>query len=337
VPGSLSPASGALWILSRFNLANFVGARLQIRWIGQGWEFDNVGPSQDYQTYGCASGTCWNNSLNDDGWWVDDITVVGAITTQLSPTPDSHTPPVSTCPATAAGRCDSTQGDKGFVVSLTTDDANHNGIFEKGETVVLSGTATTNPGGCTDGEVEYRFLKNGVILQDFSGSANFSDSPTVDATYQLMARCSSNPVCTTLTGASATLKVYPGDGSDVALSVSHDRATGITTLRWPARPQPSPMLGYDAFQGTQTDDGSSTTPRTPDSNLSTLAIVICGTGIGVPVGTDVVLPLPAVQPALNSAHYYLVGHSSTVPGSQTALGRGINNTVRLTPPAATCP
>jgi len=91
--GSLSPASGALWVLSKFNLTNYLGARVQIRWIGSSWEFDLSGPSQDYQTYGCGAGTCWNNSLHEDGWWVDDISITGAITTQASPVPDPDTPP----------------------------------------------------------------------------------------------------------------------------------------------------------------------------------------------------------------------------------------------------
>src|SRR5262249_52746203 len=109
------------------------------------------------------------------------------------------------------------------------------------------------------------------------------------------------------------------------------------TLRWQSRPQPPTMSGYDAFQGVQADDGSAATPKIPDSSLATLTIASCGTGVGVPVGTDVVLPLAVSQPGLGAAHYYLVGHSSTTPGAKTALGRGTNNTVLLTPPAATCP
>jgi hypothetical protein len=152
-----------------------------------------------------------------------------------------------------------------------------------------------------------------------------------------MARCSSNTACTTATGASTTLKVYPGDGSDVALSVSHERTTGVTTLRWPARPQPPAMSGYDVFRGSQSDDGLSTTAGTPDTSLSSLGNISCGTGVGVPVGTDVVVTSSAAQPATNTVHYYLVGHSSTVAGARTALGRGLNNAVRLPPVAAACP
>ncbi len=326
VQGSLAPPSGALWVLTKFNLATFVGARVQIRWIGQGWEFDNVGPSQDYQTYGCGFGTCWNNSLNDDGWWVDDISVTGAITTQLSPTPDAHTPPASTCPTTEAGHCDSTQGDRGFVVSMTTDDANHNGIFEKGEAVVLSGTATTNPGGCTDGEVQYRFVKNGAIAQDFSGSAVFTDSPTADATYQLLARCTSNPVCVTQTGVSATLRVYPGDGSDIAMSLT--APGGVLTAQWTSRPQPAPMSGYDIFVGPPIGIGAFA--------AAGLAPSVCGIAQMLPVGSSMSQALPPIAgPQAGFFVPILMGHATPVPGALTALGRSTSGSVIVSP--VSCP
>jgi hypothetical protein len=223
-------------------------------------------------------------------------------------------------------------------VSLTSSDANGNGIYERGEALELSASNTTNPGGCADGEVQYRFLKDGAIVQDFSAQAIYRDSPLVDATYQVMARCSSNPACTTTIGATTGTKVYPGDGTDLDLNLTHDRVTGVTTLRFAARTQPPTMSGYDVFSGSQADDGLSTTPGVPDTGLASLASLSCNTGIGVPVGTDVVVTTsPTSQPATNTMFYYLAGHSSITAGARTALGRGVNNTVRLNPPAASCP
>ena len=86
------------------------------------------------------------------------------------------------------------------------------------------------------------------------------------------------------------------------------------------------MSGYDAFQGTQAP-----APTPPDSSLSTLATLSCDTGIGVPVGTDVVVTTAAAGPATGSANYFLVGHSSPVAGARTALGRGANNNIRIAP------
>ena len=123
---------------------------------------------------------------------------------------------------TAAAKCDPTQGDKGFAVSLAVSDANHNGIYEKGETVELSAAGTTNPGGCAGGESEFQFLKDGAVAQNFSAQAIFKDSPIADASYQVMARCSSNLACTTTTGASTALKIYTGDALDIGLTVTHE-------------------------------------------------------------------------------------------------------------------
>jgi hypothetical protein len=97
------------------------------------------------------------------------------------------------------------------------------------------------------------------------------------------------------------------------------------------------MSGYDVFSGSQADDGLGTTPGTPDTGLASLAIVSCGIGVGVPVGTNIPVAPATLQPLPNSMFYYLVGHNSLTAGAKTALGRGVNNTVRLTPPAATCP
>jgi len=178
-------------------------------------------------------------------------------------------------------------------------------------------------------------VKNGTVAQDFSAAPSFTDYPNSDVSYQLMARCTSNPACSTVTGASTSAKVYPGDSSDIALSVSFDRTTGLTTLRFPSRPQPVTVSGYDVFNGSQADDGSSTTPTVPDVTLASLATLSCNVGIGVPVGTDVVVTSSAAQPLPNAMQYYLVGHSSPVAGSKDGLGKGANGNTRISP--ISCP
>jgi hypothetical protein len=321
VPGSRAPATGALWVQSKFSLANFLGQRVQIRWIAQGWEFDPFGADQDYFTYGRG----WENNPHDDGWWVDDIRITGAITAQATPLADTGPIPASTCPATPGDSCNQSAGDGGYSVAVAVrDTGNGNGIFEKGEVVEFDATGTTNPGGCANGITLYEFRKNGTVAQSFSANAFYRDAPTADATYTVHARCSVDPSCTSTTGATRTIQVYTGDGEDIRLLVSHDRANGITTLRWQARPQPVPMSGYDVFRGT-----------IPPANLSTLASVTCDTGAATPVGTDVLVTSSAAAPAAGQAHFYLVGHSNPTAGSMTALGRHTNGTVRIAPVA--CP
>ena len=147
------------------------------------------------------------------------------------------------------------------------------------------------------------------------------------------------------------IKVYTGDGADIVLSstaltnctstrgafdcgVTNDKTTNITTISWASRPQPSPLAGYDAFSGTRTDDGSSTTPDPPDTALATLVSIQCDVAQVLPIGSNVSVTSPLI-PAVNSALYYLVGHSNPAAGSKTALGRGLNNAVEVSP--ISCP
>jgi hypothetical protein len=321
VTGATSPSGGSLWVQSKFSLANYVGSRVQIRWIASAWEFDLNGPTQDYATYGHG----WDNSLNDDGWWVDDIQINGAITTQASPTADAGAIPPATCPAPAA-QCNPALGDHGYTVSLTISESSGDGIYEKGETTQLSAASTTNPGSCANGVTEYRFLKNGAVAQDWSASPFFKEGASVDTTYVVLARCSSTPACTTTTGATQSILAYPGDGTDIQLDVVQ-LAPGNHVLRWNARPQPPSMSGYDVIRYTQ--------PPAPPVNLAGAIQLGCAVGVGVPVGSQIQVTDLAI-PALGTAFDYWVGHSGVPAGSRAALGRRSDNTIRIAPVGA-CP
>jgi hypothetical protein len=150
-------------------------------------------------------------------------------------------------------------------------------------------------------------------------------------------RCSVDATCTSSATASASnsrsFQVYSGDGNDIALSLSHDRLTGVTTLSWPSRVQTTAVSGFDVFRGTQTDDGLSTTAATPDAGLSTLAPLSCNVANGAP-GTSVSVTT-SLQPATNASLYFLAGHNPVVAGGQAALGRRGDGTLR--PLAPSCP
>ncbi len=352
VPGGsgTTPASGVIWVKTRFSLKNFLGSRVQIRWISQGWEFFFDTPAQDYQTYGAG----WSNSHHDDGWWVDDISVTGAIVTQTAPTFDTKAPPTSICQV-GGQNCDSTQGDHGFVLSLTTDDqlGNNNGIVENGEQATIDASGSTNPGGCANGVVEYQFSKNGVVVQDFSPNPTFKDFPNADTVYTLQARCSSATVCTTTTGATKILPVYAGDGDDIQLAVTNVRSgtTNTTTLAWPARPQPSPMSGYDAFLGTLTAVGQGATFLTTlarvTCDIAQPTIKVCSNALATTCTLDSNCPTGGVcglfaftstttSPTTpGQALYFLVGHSNPTAGSRDALGRATGGAITVS--TLSCP
>jgi hypothetical protein len=326
--GTREPASGALWVRSRFSLAGFLGQRVQIRWIAQGWEFD---PYTDGGCYDSQYGSGWATSIHNDGWWVDDIRLTGAIETQATPLPDTGAPPPSaTCPATPDGACDESVGDRGYLAAIIARDiGNRDGVFEAGERIELDASGTANPGGCVDGVALYRFLRDGAVARDFTADPLFRDSPVGDTTYRVLARCSRDPACTSEAGAAMTVPVYTGDGGDIALRVSHDRAGGRTTVLWTARPQPAPLSGYDLFAGVQAAGSA------PDAALLTLQPVACGVAAGAPPGDDVVVPVADGAPAEGSAFYYLAGHHHPEPAARAPLGRSSGGAVRLAPVA--CP
>ena len=320
--GATSPQSGALWVQTRFSLANYIGARIQIRWIASTWEFDLNGPTEDYHTYGHG----WENSLNDDGWWVDDIRITGAITTQVSPAADPDPAPAATCPAPGA-ECNAALGaDHGYNVALSATGSDNDPAFEKGETVSFSAAATTNPGGCADGVTEYQFKRNGAVVQDWSARAFYDEGVQADGTWTVQARCSSTPACTTTTGASSVLQVYAGDGSDLVLTLAQLSAAGNANVNVTARPMPPTMSGYDFFRYTF--------PPAPPANLAGTIILACDQGLAAPVGSTVTVP-DNTNPAIGQVFLYWAGYSSPTAGSKTALGRRTDNTIRIAP--TTCP
>jgi len=327
--GSQSSSNGNLWAQSKFSLGAYLGQRVRIRWLAQAWEFDCC--SSSYDEVGS-----WVGTTHDEGWYVDDIVITGALTAQAPPQADLKTPATGTCPTKA---CDATQGDSGFNVSLSVNQDVADNIVVGGEKVIVTAAATTNPGGCIGGGSQFRFFRNNLLVQDWSELPAFIDNPTADTSYRVQVRCSIDTTCTstaTATGVnSKSIQVFTGDGTDINLSVSYNRTAipPLTTISWPARVQPPSLSGYDAFSGSRSDDGSSSTPSVPDTNLTTLTSLSCNIPNGA-IGTNVSVT-QTVDPAINNVTWYLVGHNPVVAGGQAALGRRGDNT--LEPLAPACP
>jgi hypothetical protein len=243
-PGQTGQSGPGLWVQSKFSLANYLGQRVRIRWIAQAWEFDCCASSY----YELGGG--WAPQTGDEGWWLDDIRVSGALQSIAQPPPDTKAPGPGSCPIAF---CDSAQGDHGFNVDLALSDADNDGFIVGGEPIVLSSAATSNPGGCNGGGVQFRFFKEYVgsntcqggshaghpcsdntqcvggtcvpsaIVQDWSSDPTFNDNPTADATYRVQARCSNFPACistTSLAAGTESIIVYSGDSQDITLSLT---------------------------------------------------------------------------------------------------------------------
>jgi len=172
------------------------------------------------------------------------------------------------------------------------------------------------------GVAQYRFMKDGAVVQDWTTDNNYVDAPNRDASYSLFVRCSASFACTGTIGSQGSALVYTGDGEDLSLSVGAGTG-GATTLSWPARPQPTSVTGYDLFRG-------DLAAQNGDPSLGTLS---CLQG-NIPqqtVGTTVTAAQDAALPAIGHATYYLVGHSSNAAGALDALGKRSDGSILVAP------
>jgi hypothetical protein len=316
-PGVPGATGGGNWVQTRFDLSPYLGQRVRIRWIGQSWEFNNAASS--YQELG---GT-WEDLDTDDGWWIDDIRITGAIQQQITPNPDTQAPFSGACPTT----CNPGVGDGGTLPALVIHDDNNDGVIETGERLTIDASGSSLPGGCSGGVAQYRFERGGVVVQDWSTSSLYVDSPLKDVAYKVKARCSADPACTSVTGATAQALVYTGDGNDITITVSQGTPPSTVVFNWAARPQVTSVSGYDVFRGQHL-----MTQRDP--NLSSLQCLIQNVP-QAPVGNTVTVQDAAIPPQVQLIYYYYVGHSSRADGAQDTLGRRFDQSVRVSP--VSCP
>jgi Thrombospondin type 3 repeat len=314
-PGQTGNMGQGNWIQTKFDLGRYLGQRVQIRWIAQSWEFNPT--AQSYESVGAS----WDNQLDDDGWWVDDIKITGLIQTQIALLVDNRPPQSGACPAT----CSQAVGDHGTTAVLAVRDANADGVIERGEKLTLDASASSLPGGCVGGVAQYRFVRDGQVVQDWTTNNAFVDAPIKDANYQLFVRCSADFQCTGTTGASSLARVYTGDGEDLVLTLTNAGA-GSANLSWLARPQPSSVSGYDVFRGLLTGLKS-------DTSLATLTCLRADVPQQAVGSTVQITDVPT--PNVGQTFYYFVGHSANAAGGKDALGRKSDNTILVSP--VSCP
>jgi hypothetical protein len=204
-------------------------------------------------------------------------------------------------------------------------DSDGDGFVYGGEEITISATRIQNVGGCVNGVSQYRFTRDGVLVQDWSSDATFIDHPLVCATYKVQARCSQDTdTCTSAslsTAANKTVQVIPGNGADITIDVAHGAPSSTAVISWASVPQNNAMVdGYDVYLGTIDTAGD------PDFEL--LTGIAC---LALPGGADRVPQPPGAPGPLASASdsaaqtigkatYYLVGHNPVSPTCQVALG-----------------
>jgi len=348
VPGG---AGLGVWVQTAFNLKPYQGARIRIRWVGETWDFLGDGTASSY----FETGPGWSNSANDDGWWLDNILIGGALTVQTLPVVDSRPIPAgSSCPTNPATFCDETTAasDKGTVPAIKATDLNGvvfdgvNYVPRAGHSIRISAAASTLPGGCTNGVPQFQFTKNGVVVQDWSSKPFFQDSPDLVATYSVLVRCSSDTSCTSVNGATVTVPVYSGTDGVVFGSVhsAFDPSTGVqytppggagtTTLNL----YTPTGFQVDVYRGTITSLGSASggSIDSVPPNWDYTAGTGCFKKNQNVVAGNVTVALAQVDdanPTLGTATYYL---ANSAPNAQinTNLGCVTPGRCRLAPNAS---
>jgi hypothetical protein len=208
-PSTLDVTGTGTWIRTSFNLAAYLGQRVRVRWIAESWNFGSAQGSY-FETTG------WDDQTADDGWWLDDIRVVGVIQKQLTPDPDTKLR-TGTCPAEP---CNNLVGDKGTNVVLKVTDLSGtvldgvNNVALGGQPIRVSAIDSTLPGLCVGGVAEYQFSKDGVVVQAFGPKSFYLDAPEAAARYDVLARCSTDFNCTSAVGATINSTIFAGDGGD---------------------------------------------------------------------------------------------------------------------------
>jgi hypothetical protein len=365
--GIVEPDGKGVWLETKFNLAGFLGQRVELRWVMESWVFDGV--SSSYYEIGAG----WDTTTADDGWWLDDIAIVGTVTQQVTPQPDTRASAGGVCldgslAAVPASGCDNTVGDGGTAVLLKVQDLDGNildGITSTvtaGQSVRISAIDSQIVGGCANGIAEYQFFKNGELVQDWGPKTFYLDAPEANVvettagagSYGAKVRCSTDFSCTSVVGGQLNVPVYSGEGGDSffgeltsppdpSVGIQYNPGTGETTLNWwnPGN------RAVDVYRGT-IDNGTKGTLATPFyvlDNTAAGASCYLQDVAGAPTSTGSNYtsgPLNQAadpNPALGEAIYYIA--SGNQPGGTTVDALGCANPAGLSlafpPPFFGCP
>jgi len=81
-PALQGQAGVGTWVESKFDLSRFRGRRIRLRFLATTLKIQFVGTYETYEDFFLSSASYPANPVpGDDGWWIDDVTVTGALTT----------------------------------------------------------------------------------------------------------------------------------------------------------------------------------------------------------------------------------------------------------------
>jgi hypothetical protein len=284
LPGAHGPGT---WVETKFNLQEYRGRRLRLRFLETG--LNNGNSSTTYE------GTFQHNpDPGDDGWWIDDVSV-------------THT--LQSCAV------------------IEVDEKDNSGLDPCGDTcttpeVVVTFDPSANPPApgqaveidasgsfadrCLDGVLQFRFTDAGGTLRDWTDNPSIVVSPEVTSSYAVAVRCSADPIAC---NSQQTVQVTVDCPSSFALGgYPTVFATSRALFEW------SPALDSDASRSGDLATVDGLTAANPPGGIDFTAATNSSPGVisSQDISGD------AVTPGSVNGFWYLWRQSGTKGGAGVA-------------------
>ena len=309
-PGLAGSINVGTWVQPRFNLQEFAGRRIRLRFLASSLEAANTKYWDEYFNRG--------DMVGDDGWFIDDIHVSTALLSPLTVAADTKS--VTTIPC---GACSS------ITAALT---ATPNATATPGQPVTLDAGGTSFDV-CLNGPVNYQFWldgnENGIagdagdtLLRDFGADWKFVATPESSGHIAVIAQCPSAPLCDAADGSNTAVAVVTVNcpsgvpRTPFAQTIRVDKVPGVpfgAKISWQAADSVDAVRGWlvvspEGFTSLHGGGGF------------TGSVAACFVSNSPPIDTiedDTVLPVGA-------GYYYLVRSQSSPACAPTGSGYTTN-------------
>jgi len=224
------------WVRTRFSLVPIAGRTVYFRFLFSSIE---LGATETMFTFFGRP-----NVSADDGWYIDDIQIDGAIASPTTLLVDGDTigSPL------ACGSCG--------VINATLE-FSPNPLPSPGQIVTLT-AKNSSADVCLNGILQYQFWNdvdgNGILgvapdvmLRDWTDSSTFVDAPVVTTQYGVKVRCSSAPSCGSAVNANSAAQLVKVNcpGGPFSEMITLAKVSGQTiTINWTG-----PAVSVDAIRG----------------------------------------------------------------------------------------
>lgn len=226
------------WVRPRFSLVPLAGRSMYFRFLFTSIE---IGATKTMFTFFGRP-----NIVADDGWYIDDVHIDGALSTAITLSVD--TPGVAPGSSLACGSCG---------VITATLESTPDPIPSPGEVVTLTAKNSTADR-CLNGVLQYQFWNdangNGIVgdaadvmRRDWTDNSTFVDAPVTTQQYGVKVRCSTAPACGGAVAANAAVKRVqvncPGGPFQETITLTKVAGQSVT-INWPGAP-----ASVDAIRG----------------------------------------------------------------------------------------